>query len=149
MEAPFHAIRDRCGRLDFPVHAIASMPKEDLQGRLADCSPAGFLMATDISCHALSPGPLKPRAASGIGQFDELPEQSERQFPRLRLVTVDDPGAVAGFLVSNPGDALTGRVPSVDAGCHIIDAHPAGMQALDGRVQPALPAQDCMQDTPG
>ena len=74
-----------------------------------------------IRVHALSPGPLKTRAASGIGHFDELLEQAERKSPQHRLVTVDDVGAIAGFLVSDHADALTGNVTFVDAGYHIID----------------------------
>ena len=52
MDALFKAIGDRWGRLDFLVHSIAYMPKDDLQGRVIDCSLAGFLMAMDISCHS-------------------------------------------------------------------------------------------------
>lgn len=52
LEAVFEAIRERWGRLDFAVHSIAFAPKEDLQGRLVDCSAAGFALAADISAHS-------------------------------------------------------------------------------------------------
>ena len=52
LEAVFEAIRQTWGRLDIALHSIAFAPKEDLQGGLLDCSLAGFLTATDISCHS-------------------------------------------------------------------------------------------------
>jgi len=52
MEAVFNAIKTKWGKLDFLLHAIAFAPKEDLQGRVADCSRAGFLTAMDISCYS-------------------------------------------------------------------------------------------------
>ncbi len=53
MEAVFAAIRDRWGRLDILVHSIAYCPAGDLQGRVTDCSAAGFAQAMDISVHSL------------------------------------------------------------------------------------------------
>ena len=51
-EAVFQAIGQRWGELDFALHAIAFAPKDDLHGRVADCSREGFLEAMDISCHS-------------------------------------------------------------------------------------------------
>jgi enoyl-[acyl-carrier protein] reductase I len=51
--ALFAEIKQRWGRLDFLVHAVAFAPKADLQGRFIDSSSAGFSMAMDISCHSL------------------------------------------------------------------------------------------------
>ncbi len=48
----FAAIRQRWGRLDFALHAVAFAPEADLQGRLTDSSREGFLTAMDISCHS-------------------------------------------------------------------------------------------------
>lgn len=53
MEAVFAAIKDRWGRLDILVHSIAWCPADDLHGRVADCSRAGFAQAMDISVHSL------------------------------------------------------------------------------------------------
>jgi enoyl-[acyl-carrier protein] reductase I len=50
MQALFEHARERWGKLDFLVHSIAFAPKEDLQGRLIDCSSAGFHTAMEISC---------------------------------------------------------------------------------------------------
>jgi enoyl-[acyl-carrier protein] reductase I len=51
-EALFDAIRQRWGKLDFLLHAIAYAPKQDLQGRVADASREGFLEAMDVSCYS-------------------------------------------------------------------------------------------------
>jgi len=74
-----------------------------------------------IRVHTLSPGPLKTRAASGIGHFDELLDLAEKKSPQHRLVTVDDVGAIASFLISDLAEAITGNMTYVDAGYHIID----------------------------
>jgi enoyl-[acyl-carrier protein] reductase I len=52
MQAVFDAITKQWGTLDFLLHSIAFAPKADLQGRVTDCSKAGFLEAMDISCHS-------------------------------------------------------------------------------------------------
>lgn len=52
MEALFEIIGNTWGKLDFLLHAIAFAPKEDLHGRVADVSRAGFLEAMDISCYS-------------------------------------------------------------------------------------------------
>ena len=52
MEAVFDTVRAKWGKLDFLLHAIAYAPKEDLHGRVADCSRQGFLSAMDISCYS-------------------------------------------------------------------------------------------------
>lgn len=52
LEAVFAAIEKQWGRLDFLLHSIAFAPKEDLHGRVVDCSRQGFLLAMDVSCHS-------------------------------------------------------------------------------------------------
>jgi enoyl-[acyl-carrier protein] reductase I len=73
-----------------------------------------------IRVHALSPGPLKTRAASGIERFDELLERARSRTPEHRLVSIEDVGAVAAFLVGDEAAALTGNIEYVDAGYHIV-----------------------------
>ncbi|MEI9964570.1 MAG: SDR family oxidoreductase [Caulobacteraceae bacterium] len=73
-----------------------------------------------IRVHALSPGPLKTRAASGIDRFDELLDRARLQAPEHQLATIEDVGALAAFLVSDAAAALTGNVEYVDAGFHIV-----------------------------
>ena len=73
-----------------------------------------------IRVHALSPGPLKTRAASGIERFDELLERARARTPEHRLVSIDDVGNLAAFLVSDGAAALTGNIEYIDAGYHIV-----------------------------
>ena len=53
LDAVFEMVREKWGRLDFVLHAIAYAPMDDLHGRVTDCSRDGFLQAMDISCHSL------------------------------------------------------------------------------------------------
>lgn len=52
LEAVFESVKARWGRLDFLLHSVAFCPKEDLHGRVTDCSATGFAQAMDISCHS-------------------------------------------------------------------------------------------------
>lgn len=52
LQQVFEAIGKRWGKLDFLLHSIAFAPKDDLHGRVTDCSREGFLKAMDISCHS-------------------------------------------------------------------------------------------------
>ena len=52
-KAVFEAIEARWGKLDFLLHSIAFCPREDLHGRVVDCSREGFAEAMDISVHSL------------------------------------------------------------------------------------------------
>jgi len=81
---------------------------------------ASELGQSRIRVHAISPGPLRTRAASGIDRFDELLEAAAQRAPQQQLVTVEDCGALAGFLVSDGAAAMTGSTFFVDAGYHII-----------------------------
>jgi enoyl-[acyl-carrier protein] reductase I len=81
---------------------------------------AAELGGQDIRVHALSPGPMPTRAASGIAQFDTLMEHAIAQAPLHRLGTPADVGAMAAFLVSDLGINLTGSTLYVDAGEHIM-----------------------------
>ncbi|MBS0233251.1 MAG: enoyl-ACP reductase FabI [Proteobacteria bacterium] len=73
-----------------------------------------------IRVHALSPGPLKTRAASGIDRFDELLERTRERTPEHRLVSIEDVGSVAAFLVGDTAKALTGNLEYVDGGYHVL-----------------------------
>jgi enoyl-[acyl-carrier protein] reductase I len=81
---------------------------------------AAELGSKRIRVHAISPGPLKTRAASGIARFDELLERAQARTPEHRLVSIEDVGNLAAFLVSDAAAALTGNVEYVDAGYHIV-----------------------------
>ena len=182
LEVLFRGIAERWGRLDTLVHSIAFAPREDLHGRVIDCSSDGFSLAMDVSVHsflrmirlaeplmpeggcclsvsffgssrvvrhynmmgpvkaalesavryaaaelgpqgirvhALSPGPLKTRAASGIGHFDELLSLASERAPTHQLATIEDVGAMAAFLASPAARNLTGGVHDIDGGFSI------------------------------
>ncbi len=72
-----------------------------------------------IRVNALSPGPVATRAASGIKDFDELLQRAAQGAPEHRLVTLEDVGALAAFLVSDAAKAITGNIAYVDAGYHV------------------------------
>jgi enoyl-[acyl-carrier protein] reductase I len=73
-----------------------------------------------ISVNALSPGPLKTRAASGIADFDELLERAALRAPTHQLATIEQIGAYAAFLASNEAANVTGAVHYIDGGLHIV-----------------------------
>lgn len=183
LEALFGEVEARWGGLDFLLHSIAFAPRDDLHGRVVDCSAEGFGLAMDVSCHsflrmaklaeplmgqrgcllcvtfygservvehynlmgpvkaalesatryvaaelgpkgirahAISPGPIATRAASGIDRFDELLDRAAAAVPERHLVGIDDVGALAAFLVSDAARRITGTVVPVDGGQHLM-----------------------------
>jgi enoyl-[acyl-carrier protein] reductase I len=183
LDVVFAAIAQRWGRLDFFLHSFATCPKEDLRGRVVDCSRQGFERAMDVSCHsflrmirkaeplmcnggacltvsylgaeraiahygamgpvkaaleaivryaaselgpkgitvnALSPGPLKTRAASGLPDVEDLLQKAVDRAPTRRLATIDEIGAFAGFLVSDQARNVTGGVHHIDGGYSVV-----------------------------
>ncbi len=52
LDAAFQAIEDRWGKLDIALHSIAFAPRDDLHGRVTDCSEEGFLTAMQVSCYS-------------------------------------------------------------------------------------------------
>ena len=81
---------------------------------------AAELGPKNIRAHAISPGPLLTRAASGIDRFDELVERAKERSPGRRLVTIEEIGALAAFLASDAAAGMTGGVHYVDAGYNIV-----------------------------
>ncbi len=73
-----------------------------------------------IRVHAVSPGPLATRAASGIRDFDELMEKVSTRAPVRRLVTIEEVGAACVFLASPYAAAMTGETLYIDGGYHIL-----------------------------
>lgn len=72
-----------------------------------------------IRVHALSPGPLATRAASGIDHFDTLLAEAATRAPTHQLATIEDVGAMAAFLASDEARNLTGGVHDIDGGYSI------------------------------
>ncbi|HTY65146.1 MAG TPA: enoyl-ACP reductase FabI [Alphaproteobacteria bacterium] len=184
LEALFEKMEKKWGRLDFLLHSIAFAPREDLHGRVVDCSKIGFCQAMELSCwsfirmaklaeplmndggalftmtyygsqmvvanynmmgpvkaalesatrymaaelgpkgirvHAISPGPLKTRAASGISHFDEMLERAQEKAPARSLVSIDDVGVAVAYLATDAAKLITGETMYIDGGYHIID----------------------------
>lgn len=74
-----------------------------------------------IRVHAISPGPLATRAASGIPEFDELLEKARAKAPARNLVSIEDVGVATAFLAHDAARLITGETLYVDGGYHIID----------------------------
>jgi enoyl-[acyl-carrier protein] reductase I len=74
-----------------------------------------------IRVHAISPGPLKTRAASGITDFDELIAKAQAKAPARSLVSIEDVGVAVAFLSMNGAKLITGETLYIDGGYHIID----------------------------
>ena len=75
-----------------------------------------------IRVNAISAGPIKTLAASGIGDFRTMLKFSEKNSPLKRNVTIDEVGNVAMYLISDLSSSITGEVMHVDAGYNIMGA---------------------------
>jgi enoyl-[acyl-carrier protein] reductase I len=71
--------------------------------------------------HAVSPGPLATRAASGIPEFDALLERAKAKTPAHNLVSIYDVGVATAFLAHDAARLITGDTLYIDGGYHIID----------------------------
>jgi enoyl-[acyl-carrier protein] reductase I len=74
-----------------------------------------------IRVHAISPGPLATRAASGIPEFDALLDKARAKAPAKSLVSIDDVGVATAFLAHDAAKLITGETLYIDGGYHIID----------------------------
>ena len=79
-----------------------------------------------IRVNAISAGPIKTLAASGIGDFRYIMKWNEYNSPLRRNVTTEDVGKSALYLLSDLGSGVTGETHHVDAGYHVV-----GMKAVD------------------
>jgi enoyl-[acyl-carrier protein] reductase I len=73
-----------------------------------------------IRVHALSPGPIKTRAASGLKDFDLLLNEAAQRSPVGELVDIDDVGMAAAYLATPFARRITGSTVFVDAGLNIM-----------------------------
>ncbi|MCB9964067.1 MAG: enoyl-ACP reductase FabI [Rhodospirillales bacterium] len=87
---------------------------------------AADLGPQNITVNAISAGPIKTLAASGIGDFRFILKWNELNAPLRRNVTIEDVGSAGLFLLSPLGAGVTGEVLHVDAGYHTV-----GMVAVD------------------
>lgn len=75
---------------------------------------------SNIRVHAVSPGPMPTRAASGLQEFDALMARAAEQSPLGRLVSLDEVGGCVAFLVGPDATGMTGQTLFVDAGVHAV-----------------------------
>jgi enoyl-[acyl-carrier protein] reductase I len=87
---------------------------------------AADLGAQRIRVNAISAGPIKTLAASGIGDFRYILKWNELNAPLRRNVTIEDVGGAGLYLLSELGSGVTGEIHHVDAGYHVV-----GMMAVD------------------
>jgi enoyl-[acyl-carrier protein] reductase I len=183
IDAVFEKAKERFGKVDILVHAIAFANREDLAGRFVDTSRDGFLLAHNISVYslialsraamplmsaggsiltltyygaekvvpkynvmgvakasleaamrylandlgpqairvnAISAGPIRTLAASGISGFRDYQRSFAGIAPLRKNVTIDDVGETAAFLCSDAAGAITGEVLYVDSGYNIM-----------------------------
>ncbi len=81
---------------------------------------AADLGTKNIRVNAISSGPIKTLAASGIGDFRYILKWNEFNTPLRRNVTIEDVGKTAVYLLSDMSSGVTGEVHHVDAGYHIV-----------------------------
>ncbi len=107
-----------------PHYNVMGVAKAALEASVkylaADLGPAG------IRVNAISAGPIRTLAASGIGDFRDILKWNEFTSPLTRNVTIDEVGGAALFLLSRLGGGVTGEVHHVDCGYNVI-----GMKAVD------------------
>lgn len=80
----------------------------------------------NIRVNAISAGPIKTLAASGIGDFRYILKWNQYNSPLKRNVTIEDVGGAGLYLLSDLGSGVTGEVHHVDCGYHVV-----GMKAVD------------------
>jgi len=107
-----------------PHYNVMGVAKAALEASVkylaADLGPKG------IRVNAISAGPIKTLAASGIGDFRYILKWNEYNSPLRRNSTIEEVGDSALYLLSDMGRGVTGEVHHVDAGYHVI-----GMKAVD------------------
>jgi enoyl-[acyl-carrier protein] reductase I len=107
-----------------PHYNVMGVAKAALEASVrylaADLGPA------NIRVNAISAGPIKTLAASGIGDFRYILKWNELNSPLRRNVTIEDVGRSGLFLLSDLGSGVTGEVLHVDSGYHTV-----GMCSVD------------------
>ncbi len=189
LDAVFDGLKERWGKIDFVVHAIAFSDKDELDGRYVDTTRDNFLRTMDISAYsltavakraeplmtdggsiltltyygaekvmphynvmgvakaaleasvrylavdlggkgirvnAISAGPIKTLAASGIGDFRYILKWNEYNAPLKRTVTIDEVGDSGLYFLSDLSRGVTGEIHHVDSGYHVV-----GMKSVD------------------
>ena len=198
LDAVFDGLKERWGKIDFVVHAIAFSDKDELDGRYVDTTRDNFLRTMDISAYsltavakraeplmtdggsiltltyygaekvmphynvmgvakaaleasvrylavdlggkgirvnAISAGPIKTLAASGIGDFRYILKWNEYNSPLRRTVSTEEVGDTGVYLLSDLSRGVTGEIHHVDAGYHVVGIkHPDAPDLTVGEV---------------
>jgi enoyl-[acyl-carrier protein] reductase I len=183
IDKTFAILKEKFGKIDFLVHAIAFSDKNELKGRCLDTTRDNFLNTMDISCYsfmavakaaseimpdggsiitltyygaekvipnynvmgiakaalessvrycaadlgknnirvnAISAGPIRTLAASGIGDFRSMLSFNETNSPLQKNVSIYDVGKAALYLISDLASGVSGEIHYVDAGYNIL-----------------------------
>ncbi len=101
-----------------PHYNVMGVAKAALEASVrylaADLGPQG------IRVNAISAGPIKTLAASGIGDFRYILKWNEYNSPLRRTVTIEEVGETAAYLLSDMSRGVTGEIHHVDAGYHVV-----------------------------
>jgi len=101
-----------------PHYNVMGVAKASLEATVrylaADLGPEG------VRVNAISAGPIRTLAASGIGGFRDFQKAAASAAPLRRNVTIEEVGAAAAFLCSGAASGITGEVLYVDAGFNIL-----------------------------
>jgi enoyl-[acyl-carrier protein] reductase I len=81
---------------------------------------AADLGEQNIRVNAISAGPIKTLASSGVGDFRYILKWNEYNSPLRRTVTIEEVGEAAAFLLSPMARGITGEILHVDAGYHVV-----------------------------
>src|SRR6202162_2010977 len=199
IDAVFEVLKQKWGKIDFVVHAIAFSDKDQLDGRYLETTADNFSKTMLISCYsltaiaqraeklltdggsivtltyygaekwmphynvmglakaalessvrylaadlgaknirvnAISSGPIKTLAASGIGDFRYILKWNEYNTPLRRNVTLEDVGKAGVFFLSDLSSGVTGEIAHVDAGYHIVGIkHPDAPDLAVGKLE--------------
>ena len=81
---------------------------------------AADLGEKNIRVNAISAGPIKTLAASGIGDFRYILKWNEYNSPMRRTVTIEEVGETSAFMLSDMSRGITGEILHVDAGYHVV-----------------------------
>ena len=101
-----------------PSYNVMGVAKASLEANVRYMAYA--LGPEGVRVNAVSAGPIRTLAASGIGDFRRLLEQAEKTAPLRRNVTIEEVGNTAAFLCSDLASGITGEVVYVDAGANFI-----------------------------
>jgi enoyl-[acyl-carrier protein] reductase I len=101
--------------------AIRVVPNYNVMGPVKECRYLAYELGPQgIRVHAISPGPLRTRAASGLKDFELVLNQAEQRAPIGELVDIMDIGFACAYLATPLAKRITGGTVYVDGGVNLI-----------------------------